>query len=196
MTATLAGGCNHTAPVSVVARRAGRTITAPLHSTGACTYAGSLAVTERGRWFTYVELDDNGRRAEAWLPVDAGVAGHRAQSRTLYRPAGSSPGHRSAEIAAGAPIYLAGFLILESAFLRLDGYRETNPRCGHSSDPGSQLVGTDRYTAVDVDSRWRPHRCASSPHPRCFAAYDAGSPTRMRQVIAVRRRAKMHRPAV
>ncbi|BBX88114.1 hypothetical protein OS122_27930 [Mycolicibacterium mucogenicum] len=114
MTARLTdtGDCEHTTPIRLAARRAGQTFTGDLRQTGLCRYAGTVTVPGSGRWFTYVELREGDDNTEAWLPVDAGTAGQLTQTRVLYRPAGTGAGHRSAEIAAGTPIYLVGIALL------------------------------------------------------------------------------------
>jgi hypothetical protein len=86
------GGCAALTPRRVVARRAGRTVAGTLAGTGRCRYAGTVAVPAAGRWFLYAELRQQGRAAEAWLPVDAGRTGRVVERRELYRPAGRPKG--------------------------------------------------------------------------------------------------------
>lgn len=35
----------------------------------ACRYEGAIELPGRGRWFMYLELEQNGIPLEAWLPV-------------------------------------------------------------------------------------------------------------------------------
>lgn len=107
-------GCDRLAAVGVRARRAGRTVTAPLHGGPGCRFAGALRVPGGDRWFAYVELRDAAGRLEAWLPLPASRATVTTQHRELYRPAEAGP-TRPAEIAAGAGLYLAGAALLAAA---------------------------------------------------------------------------------
>jgi hypothetical protein len=64
------GACTSWEPERIVARRAGRTLTAPLARGETCRYEGAIEVDDPGRWFVYAEIRVDGELAEAWIPVD------------------------------------------------------------------------------------------------------------------------------
>ena len=82
-----AGVCAQTDAEAVVARRAGQTVRADLVKRG-CQLEGALALPSRGRWFVYAEMRRDGRRVEAWLPVEAGGTSRvvRDEARYAYFP--------------------------------------------------------------------------------------------------------------
>jgi len=113
ITAIVEGPCDDLDPLRVVARRAGRTLTAPLMATSAgCTFRGDLVVPSSGRWFTYVEFRDGGETIEAWLPLDAYSAATVTQSRDLYLPAGGGQDVGATQAVWGAGIYLVGLALV------------------------------------------------------------------------------------
>lgn len=111
------GGCDQIEPSQLVARRAGRVITAPLTTAGMCRYAGTVRVPADGRWFVYAELRRAGQGAETWLPVQAGQPTSHTETRQLYLPAQTRPATRGIEIGAGAAIYAIGLGLLGCALL-------------------------------------------------------------------------------
>lgn len=112
MTAEPIGHCEDLAPLRVVARRAGDTITGQLTPAGDCRWAGAVTVPSGGRWFTYVELEHDGRLVEAWLPVDADTEGTHTERRELYLPAGGGQSIDASQIGLGALIYLLGLTLV------------------------------------------------------------------------------------
>src|SRR6266851_5288803 len=110
--------CSQLQPREIMARRAGRTIRAPLVAAGRCRFSGDIRLPGAGRWFVYAELSDAGRPAETWLPADPAQAATATASRVLYRPARAAPGSaRRTETAAGAAIYAAGIALLGGALV-------------------------------------------------------------------------------
>lgn len=99
------GSCGGMRAGSIVARRAGRVVTAPLQTSGSCSYAGSVQVDGAGRWFVYAELHRGAEDVEVWLPLPADRPTTVSEVRDLYRPAGPTASTRTMEIAAGAAIY-------------------------------------------------------------------------------------------
>lgn len=112
LTVEPAGHCGELAPVRVVARRAGETITGALRQTGACTFTGSISVPVQGRWFVYAELEQDGSAVEGWLPVDSGDHQTLAQTRTLYLPPAGESEETVAQVISGGFIYAAGLGLL------------------------------------------------------------------------------------
>lgn len=112
MQARLDDDCDHARPLRLLARRAGTTVAAPLSPDGPCNYASTITVTEPGRWFVYVELAYDGRRAEAWLPVESGDVETLTETRELYLPVGAEPSQDAGQIIAGVPIYAIGLTLL------------------------------------------------------------------------------------
>ena len=106
----------------VVARRGGRTLTAPARLRG-CELRGRLALPHDGRWFVYAELARARKgpgpslaRVETWLPVEPG---ERAEDRAryVYVP----PPERAVtgvQIAGGALLYGAVAALLAAALRR------------------------------------------------------------------------------
>lgn len=79
-----------------------------------------------GRCFTDAELLRAGQQVEGWLPLDAGNAGIRTETRELYRPSGAGA-TRPAEIGIGTIIYAAGLALLAVALwqaLRIARHRQ------------------------------------------------------------------------
>lgn len=113
-------------PKEIVARRAGRTLHAPLSSTTQ-GWAGQIELDREGRWFVYVTAlvndaaDDaaSGSLLEAWIPVIAGTEQVETKHTMMYRPAGE----RSSQwqIAAGVLIGAAslGTLVGVGRIVRL-----------------------------------------------------------------------------
>ncbi|MCC3316750.1 MULTISPECIES: hypothetical protein [Nocardia] len=99
------GSCDGTSASSIVARRAGRVVTAPLRASGPCSYDGSVQVDGAGRWFVYAELHRRAGDVEVWLPLPADRSSMVSEVRDLYRPAGSTASTRTIEIVSGTAIY-------------------------------------------------------------------------------------------
>lgn len=62
--------CGATQPRTLVARRGGQTLRAPLRKRG-CQLTGAIRLPDRGRWFLYAEMSRDGKDIESWLPIDA-----------------------------------------------------------------------------------------------------------------------------
>jgi hypothetical protein len=106
--------CGTLAPQRLVARRAGRTVTAPLARAAGCRFTGTLRVPTGDRWFTYLDLRDSGGDLEAWLPLPAGRPATLVEHRDLYRPARAGRA-RPVETATGTVLYAAGLALLALA---------------------------------------------------------------------------------
>lgn len=104
--------CEDLTPVRVVARRAGQTRNGPLRATGPCTFAGTVDVAPKGRWFAYAEFRHREVVVEGWLPIDADQTQSLTQRRALYIPAGSGASNKTSEILLGALIYSGGIGLL------------------------------------------------------------------------------------
>lgn len=79
--------CSGITSRGLVARRARQEVRSDLVQTADCEYTGSLTVTDRGRWFVYIELVIDDRDVEAWLPVIAGDSSARYEKRSwIYVP--------------------------------------------------------------------------------------------------------------
>jgi hypothetical protein len=126
--------CRNTAPVRLVARRAGDTVSAPLRAVGNCRYGGTVQVRGDGRWFVYAELRRDGQDVETWLPIDAGNAETLTEDRDLYVPAQARPSSRPVQFAAGAAIYTAGLALLGAAVRRVS-IAERSHQPGGGSPP-------------------------------------------------------------
>ena len=111
-----AEGCAEFAGGRIVARRAEHRLVAPLEVSG-CSFSGTLRVSERGRWFVYVELREGDRRIESWLPVETGdrqpVADDQRYAYIPTRAASSTVKYVGGGILYGImAALLAGTLIL------------------------------------------------------------------------------------
>jgi hypothetical protein len=79
--------CGRFAPDSLVARRAGVALDAPLQHAAPCQFEGSIALPERGRWFVYAEMTADGERVETWLPLHSDEFEVRSEDdRSVYIP--------------------------------------------------------------------------------------------------------------
>ena len=112
LTARPGDHCDDLRPQTLVARRAGAAITAPMRESDPCTFGGNLTVPDPGRWFVYAQFAHADEAAEAWLPVDAGSRGTLRRSRWLYTPAGAGGAASAAQIASGLGIYAMGLALL------------------------------------------------------------------------------------
>jgi hypothetical protein len=111
--------CDGLEPVSLVARRAGVEVEAPLERVGECRFHGTASLPERGRWFVYGEFDRQGQAVEAWLPVHVGAEPDTvSEERLLYNPPSESGG--PIKIAAGLVVYafLAAVVLLIARLIR------------------------------------------------------------------------------
>jgi hypothetical protein len=88
-------------------------------------------VPHDGRWFTYIQLRQDGHDVEAWLPLQADQKGTLTEDRQLYRPAAAGSA-RPVETAAGVGIY--GF----SLALLVLAIRQTRRARPHTSPPSTQ----------------------------------------------------------
>lgn len=71
----------------LVARRAGRKLSAPLTSSGKGVYRGDITVPESGRWFVYATFPSTGASTtETWIPIEAGSSQLLRETRPLYVP--------------------------------------------------------------------------------------------------------------
>ena len=107
--------CRGLEPRSVVARRGGQTLRAPL-TISDCRFTGRIEVPERGRWFVYAELRRDGRDIEAWLPIQAGDGTHRASEsdRYAYEPDDSAAG--AGQVVAGIILYVGMAALVVATF--------------------------------------------------------------------------------
>ena len=110
----------------VVARRGGETQRRPVATSG-CSFAGSVPLRSRGRWFVYAELRLQGKRVESWLPVraDGGVHTANDDHRYAYEPSSSSGS--TGQYAAGAVLYAAIVALLFVTIRLLDRAATTRP---------------------------------------------------------------------
>ena len=99
--------------LAIVARRAGRTVSAPLGS-GPQGWVGSIELDVDGRWFVYVTARAGelglGETVEAWIPVEVGSRGVAVKQTTLYRT--SDQGTSEMQLAVGALVVAASFAVL------------------------------------------------------------------------------------
>lgn len=116
MTAEPEGHCEDLAPLRMVTRRAGDTVTGQLVRAGDCRWIGSVTVPSGGRWFTYVEFQHADRVVEAWLPVDADAEGTHTERRELYLPAEGGQSIDALQVGFGALIYLLGLALTGLGF--------------------------------------------------------------------------------
>lgn len=121
-------GGSHLVADSIVARRGGQMLTAPLNEVGTGKFAGGIRLPEQGRWFLYVEFGRAGETVEAWLPVESGWQGTTSAERELYVPAGEQP-PTATQIATGAAIYAVGLILFALALIQTRGIvrRRHNP---------------------------------------------------------------------
>ncbi|MEU0680126.1 MULTISPECIES: hypothetical protein [Streptomyces] len=74
-------------PATLVVRRAGQELSAPLKSFGNSVYRGNITVPESGRWFVYATFRDTGTSTtETWIPVETGSSQVLQETRPLYVP--------------------------------------------------------------------------------------------------------------
>jgi len=117
LTARLERPCSTHGTAQVVGRRAGRTVRAPAAATpdptGGCGYAGTLPLSDDGRWFAYLQLDDaTGARLESWLQLPSGAT-RQSGVKDLYAPPRPSPD--AGRDALGALLYLVVVGLLVSS---------------------------------------------------------------------------------
>ena len=98
-------------PIRLAARRAGKTVTAPLDADGTDRFRGELVLPSVGLWFVYVELRSGGRTVESWLPIDTERAVAASDRRSLYVPAGSGSAPVGEYLAGAALFAVSAFLI-------------------------------------------------------------------------------------
>jgi hypothetical protein len=109
----LAGGaCGDLDPVGLAARRGGHTRRAPLSAGPACTFSGAIGLPGRGRWFVYATLTGPRGPVETWLAVQADGRHSASAVRELYSRPAPPGGLRTAKLAGGAVLYLAGVALL------------------------------------------------------------------------------------
>lgn len=115
--------CTDFAAGRTVARRAGQTTAGDLRPDGVCRWRGTVEAPDEGRVFVYVELDQDGRRTELWVPL-AGDETVAAIERPLYFRSAGPTG--PAKYSAGVTLYAAtvGLLV---ATARMSG-RLIGPR--------------------------------------------------------------------
>lgn len=76
--------CPSLEAIRLVGRRAGRTMEGDL-SVSKCTLSGSVELPDRGRWFIYTELVQDGAPLEAWIAANVGSSETAFQrDTTLY----------------------------------------------------------------------------------------------------------------
>ena len=76
--------CPSLETIRLVGRRAGRTIEGDL-SLARCTLSGSVELPDRGRWFIYTEMAQNGTLLESWIAANVGGSETAFQrDTTLY----------------------------------------------------------------------------------------------------------------
>lgn len=109
--------CEGTRSVALVARRAGRSLRAPLRKEG-CILAGRIALAQTGRWFVYAEMRRGARRVESWLPVVVGDRPARVRDEARYAYFPQDPASGAVKIGAGVVLY-GGVLALLVAMFRL-----------------------------------------------------------------------------
>jgi hypothetical protein len=107
--------CSRLTSGRLVARRAGVVRAAPLQLSG-CSFSGGTSVDERGRWFVYAELQQEGTTLETWLPVHALKGTDRAfeKERFVYIPPKRSTA--AGELVGGTLLYGAMLALLIMAF--------------------------------------------------------------------------------
>lgn len=72
---------------TLVARRAGQELTAPLTPSDNGIFRGDITVPESGRWFVYATFRDAGASTtETWIPVETGSSQLLHEARPLYVP--------------------------------------------------------------------------------------------------------------
>jgi hypothetical protein len=93
-----------TAPVRVVARRAGESVEGSLVADAerAGSFSGSVLLPEPGLWFVYAQFTDRGRTLEVWLPVDQTLAATASERRDLYEPVGGAIAPPPGQVVVGA----------------------------------------------------------------------------------------------
>lgn len=96
--------CGALEPKQLTARRAGGVRSAPLAQAGGCRFSGELVLPDRGQWFVYAELLDQGRPRETWMPVLVGDGSWSgAKATELYAP--RRPEDSSFQQLAGIVLY-------------------------------------------------------------------------------------------
>lgn len=106
--------CDAVTGATVVARRGGDAVRAPLAVDG-CAFRGSVALPRRGRWFVYAELRTARGAVESWLPVQAPGAGRVTDAtRYAYRPAARSGS--GVKLVGGAVLYAVMLALLFATF--------------------------------------------------------------------------------
>ncbi|MFJ5304223.1 hypothetical protein [Streptomyces sp. NPDC088350] len=100
---------------TLVVRRAGKKLTAPLTPSGNGVYQGNITVSESGRWFVYATFSGSGASTtESWIPVEAGSSQLLRETRPLYVPAPQKDG--AGRTAATVALYgLAAAILLTIA---------------------------------------------------------------------------------
>lgn len=115
--------CSDAASGRLVARRGGRTRSTALKVAG-CSFAGTVPVSESGRWFLYADVDLAGRTVETWLPVQAGGT-DRVQDAARFAYVPRRRPSSWIKVVTGAVIYAAMAALLAAAFVLIG-----QTRCG------------------------------------------------------------------
>lgn len=79
-------GCSAIEPTELVARRAGRELSAPLYADSRCRFAGEVTLDDRGRWFLYATLGRGATDLETWIAVNSEGEREISEARPLYTP--------------------------------------------------------------------------------------------------------------
>ncbi|MEU0022673.1 hypothetical protein ABZ173_34040 [Streptomyces rochei] len=105
-----------TSGATLVARRAGEELSAPLQSSGSGVYRGSIVVPDSGRWFVYAAFPDTGTRStQTWIPVEAGSSQVLQETRPLYLPPAPQKDGAGRMTAAVALYGLSGVILVAVA---------------------------------------------------------------------------------
>ncbi|WP_294178676.1 hypothetical protein [uncultured Schumannella sp.] len=116
-----------TAPVRVVARRAGESIegslAADVERVG--SFSGSVLLPEPGLWFVYAQFAEGGRTLEVWLPVDQTLTSTVSERRDLYEPVADAGSPPPGQITLGALLLALGAGLLVWAGVSVARHRAT-----------------------------------------------------------------------
>jgi hypothetical protein len=113
-------------PVRLLARRANRVVTADLRRDGSGpeSFTGSVVLPESGRWFVYVEVRQQGRVLETWLPVQQTTNVTTVARRPVYLPVGTGP-RPGGEYAAAAGLLGIGLVLMVWSGVTVRRYRRS-----------------------------------------------------------------------
>lgn len=108
--------CDQLTAKTLVARRAGEVLQAPLAKIADCRFEGQIRLSTQGRWFIYAELTQGNEKLETWLPAVVGNATGQAEKvSSLYIP--SELSGSTMQTITGTVLYVIDMLLIATVIV-------------------------------------------------------------------------------